>query len=71
MSAPGGICECCNKPLKWTFAGDEMLVVCPRCPDLFGQDYGTFLACSEGHEKGHETGDEDPVRFYLKDGSSF
>ena len=38
MSAPGGLCGSCGMPLKWCFAGSEMMVHCVYCYDLFGVD---------------------------------
>ena len=49
MSAPGGTCISCGKPLEWTVWLDEMWVRCPQCLDLFGTDIAG-VSYREGRE---------------------
>ena len=51
MPAPAGLCEFCNTPLKWRFAGDVLMV---RCADCLVFDLGIEYAGNEARE-GHET----------------
>ena len=39
MSAPGGLCGSCGRPLQWTMHEGLLWVRCRWCVDLFGTEF--------------------------------